>query len=173
MGNVYRNIKSGGVILKIVLIVKLCIVLYLAIMTHWIVFRMLKENKYGRAIFKINSLTYKKGSKGKKDYSLKVAPFIQNNKIYLPIREVAKVLGYKGITKEESHLFIINRFYKKIIINNDENIIILIRGAKERGYKLRGESKKIDNELMVSIDAIADIFNIHHKINKDGEILLK
>lgn len=159
--------------MKVVLIIKICIVLYLAIMTHWIVLKISRQSKYGKALFKINSLNYKKGIKGKRIYKLKVAPFVENNKIYLPISGVAKSLGFKGITEEESNSFVINIFYKKILINDQENIVVVFKGLHERGYKLRGVSKKIDNELMVSVNTIADIFNLSFKIYENGEILLK
>lgn len=170
---VYKKYIKWGVTLKVILAIKVCIVLYLAIMTHWIVFKMLRESKYGKALFKLHSLTYKKGLKGKKVYNLKVAPFIENHKVYLPIIDVAKALGYKGMKKKENGLFTINRIYKKILINDDENIVVIIKGLHERGYRLKGVSKKVDNELMVPINIISDIFDINYEVNKDDEILLK
>lgn len=142
-------------------------------MTHWIVFKILRENRYGKALFKINSLTYKKGIKGRRIYKLKAAPYVENKKIYLPILDVAKALGYKDIKKKENSKFSINRIYKNILINDDENIVVIIKGLHERGYKLRGVSKKVDGELMVSINIISDIFDVNYEVNEHDEILLK
>lgn len=159
--------------MEVVALIKLCILLYLAIMTHFIVFKIIKESKYGKTVFKVNSLDYRKGIKGKKIYKLNVAPFVDNNKVYLPIKDVAKSLGYKNTVKNEKNLFEINRAYKKILINNDENIVITVKGLNERCYKLRDTSKQVNGELMVSVNTIIDIFDVDYEIKENGEILLK
>lgn len=159
--------------MKTIIIIKALALLLFLIMFCCYLYKVIRQNRYGKVLLKIGSVTYKKGLKGKKCYQLKVAPVSEGNKIYLPIAEIAQALGYKIVNENESGICIFNYCFKKIIINDDDKIVVIIKGLYDKGYKLREVNKRLDNELMVSINTISDIFDINYEIFENGEIILK
>ena len=153
------------------MIIAILVTLYLAIILvslYMFILKTIRVAKYGKGVFKLNSTKCKKDIKAKKEFLVPVAPFLEDDKVYLPLTVVARLIGIKNITESEDYKLIIKFSGKNIKVDKD-NIVTLSNGYNNR--KRFSDVQVRINHVMIESRILRDLFGIHVEIVNDNVIL--
>lgn len=136
------------------------------------VIKFIYHHRYGKAVFIISSNKYRKSQKSKKEFTMNVTPFKdENENIYLPLKYVANSLGAK-LYYDQNYKFIIKIMDKNIKVN--DNSILIENNSISLNRKIEEDVKVVNDELMLPQKYIKDIFEVNIEVDDStGEVVLK
>lgn len=143
---------------------------YSMISIYFHIIRTVKVSKYGRAVFKISSDKYKKSIKDTKEIQMNVAPFKEENKVYLPLRYVANSLGIKNFENDKDNKIIMRYGDKRIKVSNDNKVTV--KNSHDERYQNIQSVKIKNDEFMVSAAAVKDMFGVRVCMNDEKDKII-